>query len=120
MAIRHKELEDKVMSLLQTSFGNSIRIFNVENWAGLVEGRWVQAGIKGCADIIAVLNHRGYPLHLEIEVKAGKDRQSKAQKAHQRVLEAIGGFYTIVREDDYINICDKINEFLTGVENGRE
>ena len=56
-------------------------------------------GMTGSADIHAVINGRMYA----IEIKYGRDRQSDAQKAYQKRIEAAGGKYIIVRKlDDLI------------------
>lgn len=47
----------------------------------------------GSADISAIINGRS----AKIEVKIGKDRQSEAQKAYQKEVEAAGGIYYIAK-----------------------
>ena len=49
---------------------------------------------KGLADVMATF--RGLSLH--IEVKAGKDRQSKAQKLIESEVKSSGGLYYIVHD----------------------
>ncbi len=48
----------------------------------------------GSADISATIKGRS----VKIEVKIGKDRQSEAQKAYQREVEAAGGLYYIAHD----------------------
>ncbi len=56
---------------------------------------WRPSGsTAGSADISATINGRS----VKIEVKIGKDRQSEAQKAYQREVEAAGGLYYIARD----------------------
>lgn len=50
-------------------------------------------GTNGTADISATINGRS----VKIEVKIGKDRQSKAQKQYQQAIENAGGTYIIAK-----------------------
>ena len=60
---------------------------------------------KGTADIHAC--YKG--LHLSIEVKIGKDRQSDQQKDVQKSIEQAGGHYYIARTfDDFYNWISSI------------
>ena len=59
-------------------------------------GRLVQYGATGQADILCVCRGR----LLAIEVKTAKGRQSLAQVAWQRALEAAGGVYVVARSVD--------------------
>ena len=55
---------------------------------------WIGSGIKrGIEDISAVINGR----MVAIELKRGKDRQSKWQRQRQAEVEAAGGVYLIVK-----------------------
>lgn len=55
---------------------------------------WIPtSGQKGSADISATIGGRA----VKIEIKAGKDRQSEAQKEYQRQIEAAGGIYLLIR-----------------------
>lgn len=57
-------------------------------------GQWLPStGMKGTADISAVIRGRA----IKIEVKIGMDRQSEAQKTYQAAVERAGGVYLIVR-----------------------
>ncbi|HAH36811.1 MAG TPA: hypothetical protein DEQ87_13665 [Algoriphagus sp.] len=58
---------------------------------------WVKGnGKDGTADISATFNG----ISVKVEVKAGNDRQSDAQKEYQRRIEAAGGIYIIARNFD--------------------
>lgn len=57
--------------------------------------RRVQAGIDGQADLSGVMAPSGR--RVEIEVKAGRDRQSDAQKAFQKMITEFGGIYIVAR-----------------------
>ena len=63
-------------------------------------------GTKGSADISATINGRS----VKIEVKHGKDRQSKEQKAYQEQVERAGGTYYIAR--DFQSFYDWYQEFV--------
>ncbi len=54
--------------------------------------RWIKGtGTKGTADISATIAGRS----VKIEVKYGRDRQSKAQREYQNQVQQAGGIYTI-------------------------
>ncbi len=57
-------------------------------------------GAPGTADVSATIAGRS----VKIEVKIGRDRQSKAQSSYQKKIEASGGVYFIAAN---------MNEFLT-------
>lgn len=67
-------------------------------------GKWTKGtGTPGSADISATIRGRS----VKIEVKYGKDRQSEAQKAYQKMIEDAGGVYIISRTfDDFIEFYD--------------
>lgn len=51
-------------------------------------------GTVGSADISATINGRS----VKIEIKAGRDRQSQAQRQYQAALEQAGGVYYIAKD----------------------
>lgn len=56
--------------------------------------QWILGqGTPGTADISATIVGRS----VKIEVKAGRDRQSEAQKKYQAAIEAAGGTYVIAK-----------------------
>lgn len=63
-------------------------------------GSIVRLGINGCADICAILPDGKM---LQVEVKAGKDRQSDDQKRFQAMIERNNGIYLIARSVDDVN-----------------
>jgi len=68
-------------------------------------GRLVSYGTTGMADIMCVVGGR----LVAIEVKAPKGRQSLAQVAWQRALEAAGGVYVVARSvDDAVAAVDEM------------
>lgn len=60
---------------------------------GSIEWR-TGGGTIGSADISATINGGS----VKIEVKIGRDRQSEAQKAYQKQVEAAGGLYFIAKD----------------------
>jgi hypothetical protein len=68
--------------------------------------RMVSAGINGQGDITGLVRirygglRRVAGIRLEIEVKAGRDRQSAAQKNFQKMIEELGGIYILATEPD--------------------
>jgi hypothetical protein len=64
---------------------------------------------KGSSDISATIKGRS----VKIEVKIGKDRQSKDQKVYQENIEKSGGQYWIVKNfDDFMKKYDDFLESL--------
>jgi hypothetical protein len=64
------------------------------------EKKWIKGtGTKGTADISAIIEGKS----VKIEVKIGRDYQSKLQKDYQQQVEQAGGVYIIARsfEDFY-------------------
>lgn len=63
--------------------------------------KWIPtSGVRGSADISAVLAGKA----VKIEVKIGRDQQSDAQKEYQAKIEQAGGLYLIVRSfSDFLN-----------------
>ena len=54
---------------------------------------WIPGtGTNGTADISATIQGRS----VKIEIKAGKDRQSQAQKSYQEQVERAGGIYLLI------------------------
>ena len=70
--------------------------------------QWIKSGSqRGSADISAIIARKS----VKIEVKAGHDRMSEAQKEYKRQVEAAGGYYVIARSfeqflDCYYGIID--------------
>ena len=63
-------------------------------------------GTKGSADISATIKGKS----VKIEVKYGKDRQSKNQKAYQEQIENAGGYYYIAK--DFDSFYDWFQDFI--------
>ena len=68
-------------------------------------GQWIPtAGIKGTADISAVIRSRA----VKIEVKM-KDKQSPDQVEYQKQVEQSGGLYWLVRSfDEFLNFYNEL------------
>ena len=62
---------------------------------------------KGTADIHACINK----IHISIEIKYGKDKQSEFQKSVQKEVELSGGIYLLIRdfEQFYKFYCEMQN-----------
>ncbi len=81
-----------IIGLIGLSGGFATRISTTGQIRG---GRWVKGTTrKGTADIHAI--YKG--LHLSIEVKIGKDKQSQYQKDVEREVNAAGGVYYVARD----------------------
>ena len=64
-------------------------------------------GVNGQADISGIMSDGK---RLEIEVKSERGRQSKAQKAFQRVIERMGGVYILARcVEDVVSRLDALD-----------
>jgi len=69
-------------------------------------GQWLPtSGVKGTADISAVIQGRA----VKVEIKI-RDRQSEDQKKYQEATERAGGIYLIVRS--FAEFYDWYNEFI--------
>ena len=69
-------------------------------------GQWIPtSGMKGTADISAVIQGRA----VKIEIKI-RDAQSEDQKRYQEATERAGGIYLIVRS--FAEFYDWYNEFI--------
>jgi len=69
-------------------------------------GQWLPtSGVKGTADISAVIQGRA----VKIEIKI-RDAQSEDQKRYQEATERAGGIYLIVRS--FAEFYDWYNEFI--------
>jgi hypothetical protein len=66
-------------------------------------------GRKGSADISATIKGRS----VKIEVKIGKDRQSKYQKEYQEEVENAGGIYLIAK--DFDSFYDWYKKFIENI-----
>lgn len=54
---------------------------------------------KGMADCYALYNSGKFLIHLELEFKTGNANQSPDQKQWQKIIENMGGFYLIIRNE---------------------
>jgi len=72
--------------MITDSIGRS-RVVGSDTW---IKG----SGTKGTADISAIINGRS----VKIEVKIGKDAQSKDQISYQKAVEDAGGIYYIAKD----------------------
>ncbi len=71
----------------------------------------VGTGTNGTSDVAACFQG----LSIKVEVKAGNDRQSEAQKAYQESIERAGGIYILARSFDGFLI-----DFFKAVEGQRD
>ena len=69
------------------------------------------SGTKGSADISAIIGGRS----VKIEVKSGRDVQSKQQKAYQQDVEKAGGVYFIAK--DFSSFCEWFDTNFGGPDN---
>jgi len=85
---------------------NGIKLWFVRSASGNIStdtGRRFKTGKKGCPDIV-LCQHGCF---IGLEVKTPKGRQSDAQVEAQKIIEACGGKYYVVRSvDDVIRILE--------------
>lgn len=75
--------------------GNPVYLYRTPVVRGrMLKGSYVIAGRKGHPDVSGVIN--GIPVFFE--AKAGKDKQSAAQKEKQARIESAGGQYHVYRD----------------------
>jgi hypothetical protein len=92
------DLTNRIILAVESRFPGS-RVWRQNRVEAMALGRGkprhVSAGIDGQGDITGVLAPSGR--RIEIEVKAGKDRQSDSQKAFERMIRQAGGIYVLAR-----------------------
>lgn len=62
----------------------------------LLSSRPVKFGLEGSADLSGIMGPSGR--RVEIEVKAGRDKQSMEQQGFQGMITALGGIYLVARD----------------------
>ena len=69
-------------------------------------------GTAGTSDISAIIRtKKGTVIPWSIEIKYGKDRQSKVQKKYEEKINKVGGVYSVVRDMDmFLEIYDDLME----------
>lgn len=77
-------------------------------------GTHIKIGIKGQADLYALVKTKHGLIHIEIEVKSGAAVQSKEQKHWQNFIESMSGLYIIARtpEQTELEIKNAIGKML--------
>ncbi len=101
MGQKHERLREEFFLLLLEEFPQS-RIFKRD--VGLyytANGTPIRIGIPGQADSYAMINIKELLIHLEIEYKIGKDKQSQEQKDWQKVVESLKGIYLLIHDKDF-------------------
>ena len=86
------------------------KLWFVRSGAGAIKtdtGRYFKTGKVGCPDILLCC----HGCFIGLEVKTPKGRQSDAQVEAQKIIEACGGKYYVVRSvDDVIRILESEGE----------
>lgn len=72
------------------------------------EGRLVRYGLKGSADVLACVRTR----MVAIEVKVGRDTQSKEQRSFASALTSAGGLYIVARSVDDVTAALRLEGLL--------
>lgn len=102
--LEHEIQNDIIENLLRAGiycFRNNSGAFSsqYENKKGEVKTRFIQFGLPGSSDIIAI--YKGLFVGIEVKRKGGK--QSDEQKAFQRNVEDSGGIYILAFSWDDVN-----------------
>lgn len=90
---RHRKLKNAIRKALGP--WRDVACFNNESGVAKTNGRYVRYGLgEGGADLICLV----YPGRwVELEIKTGKARLQRNQKARKRLVERLGGAYYVVR-----------------------
>ncbi len=101
MGQKHERLREEFFLLLIKEFPQS-RIFKRD--VGLyytANGTPIRIGMDGQADSYAMINIKEMLIHVEIEYKIGKDKQSQKQKDWQKAVESLNGLYLLVHDEKF-------------------
>jgi hypothetical protein len=101
----HSELVDNI--LLEFGSGHGLRIWKNATGVAEQDGRKIRFGLKGSADILGIIGGQGK--FLAIEVKTGRGRQTKEQKAFQKMIENHGGLYILARSVEDVKKALAVN-----------
>ena len=115
MGQKHERLREEFNLLFQNEFPQS-RIF--KRTVGLYYTRTgipIQIEAAGRADSYAIINIKELLIHLEIEYKIDKDKQSKDQIKWQVLIESLNGIYLVVHNVDLppVEAIKKLKELLS-------
>lgn len=99
MASKHETLRQETFLLIQNEIPES-RFFKRDVGKFLtLNGTFITIGSPGMADSWGIINIKEKLLiHVEIEYKIGKDKQSLDQKNWQKMVESLGGIYLLVHD----------------------
>lgn len=115
MRQRHKQLANAIRVAAQREFGRNVRLF--ERHAGLMQlpgGGYVKPFTDGQADLYGWLRVNGRAMHVEIELKVGKDDLRPDQKDWRKVCEDGGVLYLVVKTNDVMDGVEQALSFLRG------
>ena len=107
----HQVLLKRFKLELQNTIPN-IRIF--DRHVGMFftkRGTPLKINTKGMADLWALVPSNLGLIHIEMEVKSGKSKQSPNQITWEKFIQSMGGLYVIVN-DDYFIAINKILNYL--------
>jgi len=86
----------KLVKDILKEFGSTsiMRIWSNNTGAIKTEERFIKFGLKGSADILGILFDGKF---IAIEIKVGRDRQSKDQIKFENMIIRFGGIYILAR-----------------------
>ena len=65
------------------------------------------------ADVWGLIPSQNGLIHIEIEIKTGTGRQSKAQKVWEKFIQNMGGIYIVAREPD--QTINELKSLIQGI-----
>lgn len=98
----HQELLEKVKLALQKKFPSALILDRHVGLFITTRGTPVKINKKGMADLWMLYNG----IHVEIEIKTGKARQTKEQLQWQKTIESKGSLYLLARSVDDVESLD--------------
>lgn len=93
--MKERSIQKKILLALSTQFqGRGIFWTNDTGTAKSMDGkRVIRFGLPGSPDIIGCLDG----MFIGIEVKTATGSQQKNQKAFEKAIKSVGGFYAVAR-----------------------
>ena len=98
-----------LQAVLQWLTAERILAFRMNTGAAKIDGRFMRFGTPGMADIVAYPTSCAVPAVVWVECKAARGKQSELQKSFQKLVEAAGHAYLIVRSVDDVALWLKQN-----------
>lgn len=101
MGQKHKDLSNRIRLRAQERLGNSVRLFE-RHQAKLQapNGAWIHVHPDGAADLYGWVRRGHVAVHVEMELKVGKDEPTDKQKAWAEMCRQTGVNYLLAHAHD--------------------